>query len=185
MSASFRNSRGYTILRQFQSGIIWVAALFSLYLAPAIRAQERLALVLPQWLPALPRPLSYEAAVERIEWAYRCGYVAASQLRSAATVLRDVYEQGDGRLYRQVIYPTFTIRPSVFDAPTQRMASCAEPNPHQMLGVAVSKMARSCELQRHQAYLEGYITEATYLALKQRHLAPLDREHSGEIFCFP
>jgi hypothetical protein len=177
------------MLRPFHSRIIWVSVLFSLYQAPLqaypIRVQAPLALVLPKSLPVLPQPLSYEAAVERIEWAYRCGYVAASQLRSSATLLRDVYEQGEGRLYRQVIYPTFTIHPSVFDAPVQRMALCVESNPHQMIGVAVSKPARTCELKRHQAYLEGYITEATYLSLKQRHLAPLDLEHSGEIFCYP
>jgi hypothetical protein len=149
--------------------------------------------------------LSYSEAVERIEWAYKCGHLRNQDDLPPYLIKRNLLNQ-DHRFGQEVIkYPSFknkngyffapTVREAwchkfndhqingYFFAPTVREARCDKVNDHQIIEFKHSKPGKQCEMTRLEAYLDQYITEAEYLDMVHRGRAPVEVYSGAEVPC--
>jgi hypothetical protein len=127
--------------------------------------------------------LSYSEAVERIEWAYKCGHLRNQGDLPPYLIKRNLLNQ-DHRFGQEVIkYPSFKNTNGYFFAPTVREARCDKFNDHQIIEFKHSKPGKQCEMTRLEAYLDQYITEAEYLDMVRRGRAPVEVYSGAEVPC--
>jgi hypothetical protein len=127
--------------------------------------------------------LSYSEAVERVEWAYRCGHLGDRDTQSPYSVKNNFVVDAHGVLKSKIRYPIFKNKDGYFSAPIDRYADCNEANKNRIIDFSLSDTAMSCETERLKAYIYQYLTEAEYLEMKQQDKAPVQYDESAEHSC--
>lgn len=134
---------------------------------------------------AYPSLWSYEAAVERIEWAYQCGYldtlkgpfvqdperdrITVSLRQKKHELLFDEKQQ----LKSHPSYPIFTRNGQDFFAPVNRNESCHIDDGVKLIGYKqLAFKAQACSQQRYLAFYEHGITEGEYTEARDLEKAP-------------
>jgi hypothetical protein len=141
-------------------------------------------------------PISNTEAIERVEWAFQCGYFGSPEEGIYAREIKhQMLFDENNNLRQDIRYPLITVTsPEPFqpvlgvDFKLNRHDSCNHAYLSFHVDYTVTKKAKKsisgCELTRYQAYYDQYITEAEYLDMVLRHIAPAEEDAALTAPCY-
>tara|TARA_B100001094_G_C18064373_1_gene736682 strand:- start:20 stop:1057 length:1038 start_codon:yes stop_codon:yes gene_type:complete len=124
-----------------------------------------------------PSLWSYEAVMERIEWAYQCGYLGDTDTISPRKKKHELLFDAQHQLLSYPSYPVFSRNGQGFFAPVSRDESCHIGDGVKLIGYKqFASKAQACSQQRYLAFYGYGITEGKYLDHRDMEIAPIDEQ---------